>query len=60
MLSLIQGERKKLKKNDHLEHSLISKLIPSFFKLEHKKSITDIKIDEQRNILYSIGMSLEE
>ncbi len=53
------GEKKKLKKNDLTEQSLISKLIPSFFKLHDKKTVTDIKIDEQRNILYSVSISME-
>ncbi len=60
LFSLLQGERKKLKKNDYNEHSMISKFIPSFFKISDRKSITDIKIDEHRNILYSISMSLED
>jgi hypothetical protein len=39
---------------------MISKFIPSFFKINDRKSVTEIKIDEHRNILYSISMSLED
>jgi hypothetical protein len=34
--------------------------MPGFFKLTENKSIVDIKIDEQRNILYSQCTSLDE
>jgi hypothetical protein len=60
VLDILQGERRKLKKNDHQNESIILKLIPSFFKYTENKTITDIKIDEVRNVLYSISMSTEE
>lgn len=60
ILKLLQGEKRKLKKNDHQNESIISKLIPSFFKYTENKNITDIKIDEVRNVLYSVSMSVEE
>jgi hypothetical protein len=56
----LQGEKRKLKKNDHQNESIIFKLIPSFFKYTENKNITDIKIDEVRNVLYSVSMSVEE
>jgi len=60
ILNLLQGDRRKLKKNDHQNESIIAKLIPSFFKYTENKNITDIKIDEVRNILYSVSISVEE
>lgn len=54
------GERRKLNKSDHQNESIILKLIPSFFKYTENKTITDLKIDQVRNVLYSVAMSTEE
>lgn len=57
VFSFIQGERRKLRKNDHQSENIIKKLLPGFLKFTNLKSIIDIKIDEPRNILYSISIS---
>lgn len=60
ILSLLNGERRKLKKNDLESETLIKKILPNFLKFTETKTLSDIKIDEQRNILYSISMSLDK
>ena len=57
--AFISGEKKKLKHKDLQADSIINKLLPSFLKFTQNKSIVDIKIDEQRNVLYSQCTSLE-
>jgi hypothetical protein len=56
----LQGDRKKLKKNDLQQETLIRKLLPGFLKFAENKSLTDIKIDEHRNVLYSVCSSLDQ
>lgn len=46
LLSLFTSENKKLMKNDLMEENILLKLIPSFLRLNEKKEVKDIKIDE--------------
>ena len=59
VFSLMQGERRKLKKNDHQSENIIKKFLPGFLKFSNQKSLVDIKVDEYRNVIYSVSMSLE-
>ena len=38
---------------------MLSKLLPSFLKFNHRKNLIDIQIDEYKNILYGISISVE-
>ena len=49
---------KKLKKEQHMD-SVFSKMIPEFFKFGDKKEVHDIKIDEQRNVLFCLSYSVD-
>lgn len=40
------SDKKRLKTNDLEERSFLSKLLPNFLRLEEKKGIKDIKVDE--------------
>jgi hypothetical protein len=59
-MDIWHGERRKLKVNDLQSESIMKKLLPSFLKFTQKKSIIDIKIDEHRNVLYSLSLSTDE
>ena len=39
--------------------SVFSKMIPEFFKFGDKKEVHDIKIDEQRNVLFCLSYSVD-
>lgn len=60
IFSLLQGERRKLKKNDHESETIIKKLLPGFLKFTENKSVIDFKLDPERNILYSVCTSTDE
>lgn len=57
LLSIFANSKKRVKKNDLQEESILARLIPSFLKFSEKKQIVDIKIDEQRHMLYSLASS---
>eukprot|EP00347_Sterkiella_histriomuscorum_P003419 403364365 len=59
-ISIVNPNRKRLKKNDLQKDNIISRLIPNFFKADFRKKIKDIKFDTSRNYLYSFCTSLEE
>jgi hypothetical protein len=60
LLNMFAIENKRLKKYDLMEESILLKLLPSFLKLSDKKNIIDIKLDEQRNVMYSLCISQED
>lgn len=57
---LMYGDRRKLKKEDHQRENFLSKLIPSFVKtgllMRYTKEVVELKIDEQRNVMYCLGI----
>jgi len=57
ILSFFINEKKRLKKNDLHEKSILSKLIPSFLKFEENKELLEIKIDDQRNVVFTLNVS---
>ena len=56
----MNGDRRKLKKNDHESENILRKLLPGFLKFKEEKNTYDIKIDEHRNILYSVSSLREQ
>ena len=53
---LMRGDRRKMEKLDHQPENMISKMLPSFLKMRYNKEVIELKIDEQRNILYCHGI----
>jgi hypothetical protein len=46
---------RKMKKIDHQEGNLLSRIIPKFLKFSDERMICDVSIDESRHILYSFS-----
>ena len=53
--TFMYGDRRKMEKQDHQSENFLSKLIPSILKMRYVKEVDELKIDEQRNILYCLG-----
>jgi nuclear pore complex protein Nup155 len=52
----IMGDKpRKMKKIDHQEGNLLSRIIPKFLKFSDERMICDVSIDESRHILYSFS-----
>ena len=49
------NDKRRLEKRDHQPENFISKILPYAMKLRYYKQVQEIKIDEQRNMLYCLG-----
>ena len=48
-------DKRKLESENHQKENFVTKMIPYMLKLDYYKVIEEIKIDEQRNMLYCLG-----
>ena len=53
-------EPRKMEKADLQGENFISKMIPDFLKIRKLKEIVQLVVDDQRNMLYSLGISAND
>ena len=54
-LMMNSNDKRRLGKKDHQSENFIAKMVPYVFKFKYDKQVQEIKIDEQRNMLYCLG-----
>lgn len=55
LLFMSSFDKRKLESENHQQENFVAKMIPYMLKLDYYKVVEEIKIDEQRNMLYCLG-----